>query len=305
MLRFFFILCSCSILCFACDKNQEISAEGESDVDVSFSYINPQGKSVPDSSIDLPTGGFLLELGRPVEHYLGASFKNTSTLTTAAGKVPAARDHYVFRWELHDSASDSILRRGDTFDYSLDIPHAGEYRLALYAYDTRRDPSMTQPIDSASKSLSISDKKLLKKVTIDTLLLTGPYYMDLQQDAAVNVFIRIYASQEDKLAGKDCLYQSPSLRGLKQGATNLQLPIDAAVLIPNFIRENDQCYIQLYFEQEGKVYGSIDNASLSVFKHYQTGFLSADKSYLVEERKLRFGGMRMELVSGFNFMIAD
>ncbi|PRD48523.1 hypothetical protein [Sphingobacterium haloxyli] len=296
------------LLAFGCKKNEDYNDDTKDKrIRSKFSYVNPQGKTLPDSTLILPTYGFAINVDSPYKTYGGANFVNETHWETKSGQKLNTMQGIFLQWKLLNLANDKWVRTDTTEDLKLQIFDPGKYKLFQYVYSSAENRKNSMyPLDSISKSIEFVNVKQIDSITVDTLSFHSPYLnWELDRDAPVDAFVSVYSSNTDMENGEEPIFTSETIKGLRQGTTGIKFNLSGLDhFIPTFMTTRgteDGALLQLNVQQGGKTYTLIDNDWRLIFRYLQTGYLSEDKSSVMEELKIRFGNMTLKVNSSFKF----
>lgn len=284
-------------LLFGC-KNGNDPSDTPISAEASFVYLAPTEKELNDSTIYLPAYYLAVPVNSTASGYPGALFKNKTTLSHPSWD-------YKIQWKLTHFESDSLVKSDSSATFHFEPLLEGKYKLGLYIWDNKQSDPSNALLDSAFKTLIVTKNRTLKSIIIDTLSVTSSIYLPfIPKDAVVDVLMRIYKSANDRDAGIAPYYETQAVKGLKDGATNIEIPIDSGITIPvnASLDDKDDYLFQFCFLYNGNTYPRIDNHWGLTFVHYHTGFLNEDKSQLLDQRKMEFGGTIIRINAAFDMM---
>ncbi|MEI2272420.1 hypothetical protein OHD16_09750 [Sphingobacterium sp. ML3W] len=303
-MRFIFIVIL-SVFAFSCKKDENnLGDKDQNMLKAGFSYVNPQGKEFGDSLIVLPVSGSIMNIDNPLIAYGGATFKNNAHWTWGKGR-DLTKD-VVLSWKVIDTKDNKVVKTSNMEDLQLELYELGKYKLIQYTYASVAYRDIAKPLDSVSKLVEIVNKRQIDSIGINLLSFSSPYLnWNLNSKEPVDVFVSIYRNKGELTLGKAPLFKSKVIRGVKSGATALKFDILRSTTLSSFskpINSDDDLFIQLNVEQNGKTYTLIDNERGLVIQRLQSGYLSKDNSHLLEEFKLAYGKMALIINTSYQFM---
>lgn len=302
-MRYYLILIS-ALLLTGCKKEID-PTQGKEVLKAGFVYVNPEGKQLKDPTIIVPPKLSAMPANIDYIPYEGATFK--SDIKVVRNKIE--QDYSgtpVVKWVLYDLDNKRVVKTESESesDINLDIASVGKYRLTQYIFKNEiESETLNMAVDSASKIVEISAIKSIDSIVIDKLSSHSPYLTSsFKEDEVFDAVVSLYNSLEDAENSKKPIAETEVNKALKLGASQIAFTNTNPIFIPTFdFPEKDDFYLQLTYMQHGKKFRILDNRFGSIFKYYKTGYLTADKSALQEERKLKFGDMTLTISSSFTF----
>ena len=290
----------------SCKKEENINDIKNYKLVTEFFYINPSGKNLTDSIVELPLGGTIQEINSPHQNYIGAQFKNNSRRHHISGKLSPSNQNIFIQWKLRDLETNKTIFTKTDDEIYLHLTQ-GKYRLTQYVYENEEERKLSiNSIDSISKILNVRDELTVDSIHIDLLSFNSPYLnIGLDFNKPVDAYVSIYNEKEDYNVGRQPMFNSETMKNLQKDTKGIKFNI-----LPNNIihssrtqqNEKNKNFIQLNVLQDQKSYTLIDNHWGLVFNYLQSGFLSSDKTKLLEEQKLKFGSMTLTIFSSYTFM---
>lgn len=299
-MRYYLILIS-ALLLTGCKKDID-PTEGKEVLKAGFVYVNPEGRQLKDPIIIVPPKLSAMPVNVSYIHYEGATFK--SNIKVVKDKIE--RDYTgtpVVKWVLYDLDKKKIVKTESTSDINLDIASVGKYRLTQYIFKNEvESKTLDMAVDSMSKMVEVTAFKSIDSIVVDKLSSHSPYLNDFKEGEAFDAVVSLYNSLEDAENNKKPIAETEVNKALKLGSSQITFTNTDPIFIPTFdFPEKDDFYMQLTYMQHGKKFRILDNHFDTIFKYYKTGYLTADKSAIQEERKLKFGDMTLTISSSFTF----
>ncbi len=300
-MRYYLILIS--VLLFAACKKDIDPSPGKEILKAGFVYVNPEGQHLKDLIIIVPPKLSAMPVNESFIHYEGATFKSIIKVV----KDNIDQDYTgpsVVKWVLYDLENKKIVKTESKADINLDIASVGKYRLTQYIFKNEvESETMDMAVDSASKTVEVTALKSINSIVVDKLSSRSPYLTySFKEDETFDAVVSLYNSLEDAENDKKPIAETEINKALKLGASQIAFNNTDPIFIPTFdFPEKDDFYLQLTYMQNGKKFRILDNHFGTIFKYYKTGYLTADKSALQEERKLKFGDMTLTISSSFTF----
>ncbi len=301
MMRYYLILIT-ALLLTGCKKDID-PTKGKEVLKAGFLYVNPEGQQLKDPIIIVPPKLSAMPANISYTHYEGATFKSNIKVV----KDNIERDFTetpVVKWVLYDLENKKIVKKESKADINLDIASVGKYRLTQYIFKNEvESETMDMAVDSASKTVEVTALKSINSIVVDKLSSRSPYLTySFKEDETFDAVVSLYNSLEDAENDKKPIAETEINKALKLGASQIAFNNTDPIFIPTFdFPEKDDFYLQLTYMQNGKKFRILDNHFGTIFKYYKTGYLTADKSALQEERKLKFGDMTLTISSSFTF----
>lgn len=302
--RLFFLFCISLFVFVSCKKDRSLT-DSEEILEAGFLYYNPQSKAFSDSIILIHSSALLLPVNESHPYYEGPVFKSHVTMNKD-GVEKVVRNSFFIKWVVYDLDKNEISKIDSNLDVNLSDQGVGKYRLAQYIFKNEEySKSIQSAVDSAAKTVEITNLKQIDSIAIDTLLLTGPFLKQgFDKDREFDAKVSFYKTEEDFTQGVEPLFETDVLKSLKLGMENVKFKGVSDIYLPTFDTQTlkDGFYLELTYIQDGKSFKILNNTYGLMFKDYKTGYISSDLSSLQEERKLRFGSMTLRINSSFKFM---
>lgn len=300
-MRYYLILIS-ALLMTGCKKDTD-TTEDQEVLKAGFVYVNPEGKQLTDSIIIVPPKLSAMPVNVSYTPYEGATFRSNIKVV----KDRIEKDYPgtpAVKWVLYDLDNNEIVKTESASDINLDMASAGRYRLMQYIFRSKEESeTLDMAADSASKMVEITSFKSIDSIVVDKFSSHSPYLTyNFKEDEAFDAVVSLYNSLEDAANNKQPIAETEIYKALKLGASQIAFTNADPIFIPTFdFPEKDDFYLQLTYMQHGKKFKILDNHFGTIFKYYKTGYLTADRSALQEERKLKFGDMTLTISSSFTF----
>ncbi|WP_336665114.1 hypothetical protein [Elizabethkingia meningoseptica] len=295
----FAIIISLSAMLASCNNDNRDENTGSS-AKAAFSFVTPHNKEIKDSIVYIPSGYTVTKTSPSstvITNSGTARFKNTSAYS-------GNTNNYVFMWTLSDSADNSVVQTGNTENFDLDLSaKTGKYKLKLIIYDKSTYTKTSAPLTSLSKTVVITDDRLLKSITIDSLSNDFAWPATIPKDANAEIFVRIYKTEKDQTAGQNPVFESKPVSIVNNGKiNNIIIPVTGDIHLPVW-RGVGSAKKEDYFFQLNYTYNGKSQVILRMLPSvdYETGFLSSDKSRLMDRRKFTEGTTSFTVISEFDY----